>query len=64
MVENLDESENEELFKAGGRAFADSGFDVSTVREIAAWELPDFDCDAYGRAFVLAAREHLAAQHP
>ena len=63
-MEDLDDSEKEELFKAGRRAFADSCFGVNMIRDIAAWELPDYDSDAYGRAFVLAARDRLAAQHP
>jgi hypothetical protein len=63
-VANQDETEKAELFGAGARAFADSDFDEATVREIAGWELPDYDSDAYGRGFVLAARDHLAAQRP
>lgn len=61
-MENHDESDKSELFTAGAKAFADSNFGECAIREIAAWDLPDYGSDAYGRAFVLAAREHLAAQ--
>jgi hypothetical protein len=63
-MENFDDSEESELYRAGARAFTDSHFDESTIRDIAGWELPDYDWDAYGRAFVLAARDYLAAQRP
>lgn len=61
-MENHDESDKSELFVAGAKAFADSNFSDCAIREIAEWDLPDYDSDAYGRAFVLAAREHLAAE--
>lgn len=63
-MEDLDDREKAELFRAGTSAFQDSDFDESLIRDIASWELPDYNSDAYGRAFVLAARDHLAAQHP
>ena len=63
-MEDLDDTEKAELDRAGARAFTDSHFDENTIRDIATWELPDYDWDAYGRGFVLAAREHLAAQRP
>ena len=62
-MENMDQVEKAELFEAGAKAFADSDFADSKVHEIAAWQLPDYDSDAYGRAFVLAARDHLAPRH-
>jgi hypothetical protein len=62
-VKNLDKREKAELFSAGAQAFADTDFDHEMIREIAGWELPDYDSDAYGRGFVLAARDCLAAGH-
>jgi hypothetical protein len=62
-MENLDEAEKAELYIAGAKAFADTDFDGRSIREIAAWELPDYDWDAYGRGFVLAARARLAARN-
>jgi hypothetical protein len=61
-MENQSDPDKAELYDAGARAFADGHFSDRKAREIAKWELPDYDDDPYGRAFVLAARDRMAPQ--
>jgi hypothetical protein len=61
-MENQYDRDKAELYDAGARAFADGHFSDRKAREIAKWEIPDYDDDPFGRAFVLAARDRMAPQ--